>query len=293
MSFFNLIRFFIISYILFNIYKVISFIYKNFIRKRKNLGKIYGENSWAMITGATDGIGKGFCEELAREGFNLILVSRTLEKLEKVSKELEDKFKIKTHIVPFDFSKNHDIENYYKNFSNIAENFDVSILVNNVGTIDRGYHHQVPLEGFFNTVNVNIIPQTVLTKIFSKFLTKREKRSAVIDLSSITAELPLPFRAIYSASKCFNYYLSRALAEEYRNFNIDFLCVKPLYVASLMTKKIADGWKVITPEQCASGSLNDLGYENETNGHWIHKLQAAVLTKVPAWILYKVYERKK
>ncbi len=54
------------------------------IRPRSNLLKKYGEGSWAVVTGASDGIGVGFCKELAREGFNICLVSRTLKKMEEV-----------------------------------------------------------------------------------------------------------------------------------------------------------------------------------------------------------------
>ena len=63
-------------------------IYKNFLRPRLNFKKRYGENSWALITGATNGIGLGFAEELAKEGFNLVLVGRSTDKLLKCKVEL-------------------------------------------------------------------------------------------------------------------------------------------------------------------------------------------------------------
>ena len=64
-----------------------------------NMTAKYSKDSWAFVTGATDGIGKGFCQQLAKQGFNIVLVSRTLSKLEKVAKEIEDEFKVKTKVI--------------------------------------------------------------------------------------------------------------------------------------------------------------------------------------------------
>merc|ERR1719369_1814236 len=61
--------------------------------------------TWAVVTGATDGIGKGFSLELAKQGMNIVLVSRNMEKLEVVSKEIEEKYDVKTKVVDIDFSK--------------------------------------------------------------------------------------------------------------------------------------------------------------------------------------------
>lgn len=292
-SFLEPVKYFLYAYLLFVLFKSILFVYKNFIRKRHNLQIRYGgKDTWAMVTGATDGIGRGFCEELAREGFNIILVSRTLEKLQKVAQEISSDFKVKTEVVQLNFAENIKPEDYIKTFTPLKEKYDIAILVNNVGFNHRGYHSEIPLESFITMINVNIVPQTILTKLFSEKLMKRNKRSAVIDLSSVTAEMPLSYRSMYAATKSFNYYLSRALGEEYKNLNIDFLCVKPLFVASLMTMKKADNFKVITPNQCASGSLNDLGYEFTTYGHWIHKIQAFFLLHFPARLIYKLFERK-
>ena len=110
---------------------LLNAIYKTFSRKRKNLQERYGQNSWALVTGATDGIGKTFCFELAKENFNIILVSRTLSKLKKVSQEIEKEFpKVKTSCVEFDFYNKNDIAEYTKTFGDLQQKFDISLLVN-------------------------------------------------------------------------------------------------------------------------------------------------------------------
>ena len=80
----------------------------------------YGQNSWAVVTGASDGIGRGFCEELARIGFNIVLISRTKTKLDTVAKSLtEINPSIKTKIIIYDFSINNKTFNYIESFSNL------------------------------------------------------------------------------------------------------------------------------------------------------------------------------
>jgi 17beta-estradiol 17-dehydrogenase / very-long-chain 3-oxoacyl-CoA reductase len=280
-----IIKLFIKLYLVYTIIKVLLFTYKNFIRKRMNLKKRYGENSWVLVTGATDGLGKVFCEEFAREGFNIILVSRTLEKLEKVSKEIENKFSVKTHYIQFDFL-NTDIQKYKDTFEEVTKKYDLSILVNNIGLLEVGFMKNVEMQSCHNMAVANIIPQTVMTKLFCKYMSSRTDRSAVIDISSFSSLIPFTRYAIYGATKTFNLYLSRALAEEYESFNIDFMGVKPSYIATPMTGMKNDYITVLSPEQVVYGTLNDLGYEKETCGHWIHKITYNLARCIPKQFYY-------
>jgi 17beta-estradiol 17-dehydrogenase / very-long-chain 3-oxoacyl-CoA reductase len=253
----------------------------------------YGENSWALITGATDGIGKALCEELAREGFNIILVSRTLEKLKKVSESLlKINPDIKTHIIEYDFNNKNNLNDYTSTFSSIGETYDISILINNVGLDHHNTFDRVKIDHIYSMINLNIIPQTMLTKIFLNKLNSRNKRSSIITLSSFAGEFPFPMKSLYSATKIFSHYLSVALSEEMKMTNrIDWLSVKPLEVETVMSTTKADGFSVITTKQCADAILNDLGYESETYTHWAHKVQAALLGFVPKCVMYEVFRR--
>lgn len=97
-----------------------------------NLGRVdlrsYGQ--WAIITGCTDGIGKAYAEYIAKEGINLVLISRTLEKLNEQASELRDKFNIKTKVIAADFTEPDSI---YPNIRAQIANLDIGILINNVG----------------------------------------------------------------------------------------------------------------------------------------------------------------
>jgi 17beta-estradiol 17-dehydrogenase / very-long-chain 3-oxoacyl-CoA reductase len=98
-------------------------VYSTFFKPRKNLALRYGPGSWAIVTGASDGIGKAFCFDLALQGFKICLVARNKEKLQRVETELQEhlrknkKEKVETKIILFDFSKSAEPKELEKLFS--------------------------------------------------------------------------------------------------------------------------------------------------------------------------------
>ena len=275
----NLLFSFIIFYCLYIIFKIIIILYKKFIRKPLNLTERYGEGSYALITGATDGIGKEFCIQLAKLKFNLILVSRNIEKLNKVSDELKNKFiNLQTILIEFDFSKKFSIKDYEKFFLNNKEikNLDISILINNIGISQRELFTNYSLEFIMDTININIVSQSLLTKIFINKLLNRNKKSAIISMSSYSATLPLILSSIYCASKIYDDYLIRAIAEENKGKNIDFLSVRPQYVNTPSRAEHKKEFKAISTEECVTGIFQDLGYETVTNGYWSHCIKGVI-----------------
>ena len=275
----NLLFSFIIFYCLYIIFKIIIILYKKFIRKPLNLTERYGEGSYALITGATDGIGKEFCIQLAKLKFNLILVSRNIEKLKKVSDELKNKFiNLQTILIEFDFSKKFSIKDYEKFFLNNKEikNLDISILINNIGISQRELFINYSLEFIMDTININIVSQSLLTKIFINKLLNRNKKSAIISMSSYSATLPLILSSIYCASKIYDDYLIRAIAEENKGKNIDFLSVRPQYVNTPSRAEHKKEFKAISTEECVTGIFQDLGYETVTNGYWSQCIKGVI-----------------
>ncbi|CAI9587288.1 unnamed protein product [Staurois parvus] len=85
---------------------------------------------WAVVTGATDGIGKAYARELAKRGLDVVLISRTLEKLKKVAAEIEKEFGRKTRVIQVDFTNGSHI---YQKIKEELEDLEIGILVNNVG----------------------------------------------------------------------------------------------------------------------------------------------------------------
>ena len=83
-------------------YTVCKGIMKYVVLPRRNLSQRYG-SGWALVTGASDGIGKAYCMELAKSGFNIVLMARNHAKLEAVAKEIRNVYKVQTKIIVYDF----------------------------------------------------------------------------------------------------------------------------------------------------------------------------------------------
>ena len=109
-----------------------------------------------MVTGATDGIGKQYALQLAAKGFNIGLVARNPEKLEKVAKEIEEAYKVETKQVVFDFDT-HYTEEVVKEYQEKLQVFDqVSVLVNNAGVGSFEPADVLDVSKATTTINVNI-----------------------------------------------------------------------------------------------------------------------------------------
>jgi len=227
--------------------------------------------SWAVVTGATDGIGKGFCEELARQGMNIILVSRNMEKLMLVANEIEKNHDVKTKVVDIDFTKDKDAQSRLE-----AETgqLDIGILVNNVGV---SYQHP---EYFLNIedgasqcraiVDCNIISMMDVTRAVLPGMVARNK-GAVINMSSFLAHSG-PLLSVYAASKAFVMQFSKDIQLEYKDQGITVMCAAPYYVASNMSKIKKTSWTTPSPTTYSRSVLGQLGLVGVTAGFWSHDI---------------------
>lgn len=239
---------------------------------RTDLSARYGKNSWAVITGASDGIGKTFAFELAKAGFNIVLVGRSQEKLQGVEKELKSKYQSTQTKIIVEDSENASDDQFSKRIVDQVKGLDVSFLVNNAGILIRENYTKIPVTDIKKIVTVNALAPALITRAFLPLLSQR-KRSAMISVGSIAGEHPNRGFHIYGATKAFLDYISRGLKDEHKN--IDFLSLKPSYVSTKMSGMQA-GLVVVTPEECTRSALRALGHTESTYGHWKHSVLAAV-----------------
>ena len=251
-------------------------------RPRFNLGARYGNGTWAVVTGASDGIGKAFAFELASRGFNIVLVSRTQEKLELVAKALQYKYPaIQTRVIVADFV-NAAEENFAENIFEQVKDLDISILINNAGGFIKKPYLDISTKEIRDLIVLNSLSHALVSRVFLPKMSARDKKSAIINVSSIAGGFAQPHRQIYSASKGFLDYLSRGLSSEYPN--IDILSVKPAYVITGMTSFRQPDTGAITPEQLVEASLNSLGRTTHTYGHWKHRVRGWFILGMPQWL---------
>ena len=154
---------------------------------------------WALITGASAGIGKEFAQQLASRGLNVVLVARRTDKLEALSKELQQRFQVKTRIITCDLSQ----DDFLPVIQAGSDDLDISLLVNNAGAPGhRGWLINRSLEDIDATLHLNIRVQVHMMHHFGNRIAKRGG-GGIIQVASLAGHLTTPFMAEYSSSKCY------------------------------------------------------------------------------------------
>lgn len=178
----------------------------------------------ALITGASSGIGRDIARELSKKGYDLVLVSRDENKLNKVKEELE-KANVKIETISTDLSIEENCKEIHKNVKN------VDILVNNAGFGDCGNFTKTSLEKELNMIKTNITAYHILTKLYLIDMKKKGK-GKILNVASIAGFMPGPLMATYYATKAYVVRLSESIREELKkeksNVQISILCPGPV-----------------------------------------------------------------
>lgn len=157
----------------------------------------------AVITGATDGIGKGYAFELARKGFSILLVSRTQSRLDDVKAQIEKETSSEVRTIVFDFSS-ADIDYYEHSLLSQIRALDIGILVNSVGSTFEypDLYHKVDggVKLFRHITVINIIPVTLLMAAVLPQMYERNS-GIIVNVASSSAYYKLRWFSVYAASK--------------------------------------------------------------------------------------------
>ncbi len=131
-----------------------------------------------MVTGASDGIGEAYSYELAKSGFNIVLVSRTEEKLQRVALKIRQEYKVQTRIIQYDFEgfgSPEKVRELYDKFDSALADIsqDICILANNAGKAHVNLIHNHSVEMCFNMVNVNVNAVMFVARYFLALFKQR------------------------------------------------------------------------------------------------------------------------
>lgn len=179
---------------------------------------------WALITGASSGIGLEFARIFAKNQVNLILVARNNNALNSLSKELIKLYKIKVIIHPLDLSEVSNAEILVGKLS--KQKINPTYLINNAGFGDYGTFTQTSWEKELKMINLNITTLTYLTKMYATKMLGGEP-AYIVNVASGAAFQPGPLMAVYFATKAYVLHLSEAVSEELSGTNVSLTTLCP------------------------------------------------------------------
>jgi short-subunit dehydrogenase len=178
----------------------------------------------ALVTGASSGIGRAFAEELAARGMNLVLVARSCGPLEQLATELTQRAGVRVEPIPGDLCRPDEVERVYR--SACARGLAPDVLINNAGVGSYGPFETLSLDVERNQILLNTVAVAELTRLCLPAMVSRGE-GAVINVASAAAFQPLPYMAVYAATKAFVLSFSEALWAQYRGSGVRVLALCP------------------------------------------------------------------
>nr|XP_012317356.2 testosterone 17-beta-dehydrogenase 3 [Aotus nancymaae] len=238
---------------------------------------------FTVITGAGDGIGKAYAFELAKRGLDVVLISRTLEKLQVIGAEIEQTTGSSVKIIQADFTK----DDIYEDIKEKLTGLEIGILVNNVGMLPNllPSHFLNAPDEIQSLIHCNITSVVKMTQLILKHMESRRK-GLILNISSGVALFPWPLYSMYSASKAFVCTFSKALQVEYKAKEVIIQVLTPYAVSTAMTKYLNTNMITKTADEFVKESLNYVTIGGETCGCLAHELLAGFLSLIPAWAFY-------
>jgi 17beta-estradiol 17-dehydrogenase / very-long-chain 3-oxoacyl-CoA reductase len=245
------------------------------------------KGTYAVITGASDGIGKEFALQLAKKGYNLLLISRTQSKLESLADDIQKTIKgIEVSTFAMDFAQNSEAD--YALLAQLIKTLDVGILINNVGL-----SHSIPVS-FLDTddkemkdiVTINVTGTLRITKLVAPKIVEK-KRGLILTMASFGGVFPTPYLATYSGSKAFLQHWSVALASELAPYGVHVQIIQSHLVVSAMSKIRKTSFLVPSPKAFVRAALGKIGRRAGSQDiaytstpWWSHALMQWVITNL-------------
>ncbi len=183
----------------------------------------YGD--WALVTGASAGIGAEFARALAREGLSVVLTARREERLRSLGDELEKSFNVAVRVVPIDLAAPDGPDRLV----DAVADLEIGVLVNNAGAGYAGRFDKQDPRRLSELVALNCAAPTLLTNrlLSGPSGMVARGRGAVIFTGSAAAHQPMPLHGVYAATKAYDLFLGEALFIELRRLGIDVLVLEP------------------------------------------------------------------
>jgi len=184
-----------------------------------------------LVTGASSGIGESLARRFAADGCKLVLVARSVDKLDALAANLSADYGVRVFVQPADLSQSDAARSLAADLK--RQRVSVDILVNNAGVLEHGSFAKIPLARHQAMIDLNI---TGLTAMLAHFLPPMLKRGhgRILNVASIASFQPVPTLATYAATKAYVLSLTEALAEELKDSGVTITALCPGITATSM-----------------------------------------------------------
>jgi hypothetical protein len=179
---------------------------------------------YALITGASKGIGRAIALELARRNYDLLLTARSSDLLKEAAEEIQKIYPVVIHFMALDLTENNASQKLHDWC--IENNYRVSILINNAGAGMVGLFQDSSLEKNIKLILLNVVAPTQLCQLFIPLL-RQHAQSYILNIASTASYQAIPYLAVYASSKAYIQKLSRSLSQELSKEGISVTCISP------------------------------------------------------------------
>jgi short-subunit dehydrogenase len=256
---------------------------------------------YALVTGASSGIGRQISTELAQRGYSIVAVSNQPEQLDNLKKELEKAFAITVHVFNIDLSKEGAGKIVFEHCE--TNHLEVEVLVNNAGMLVIGDAVTVDYSRAAAILQLHVNTPALLSQLFGKKMSAR-KAGYILNVSSISAVMPYPIISFYGPSKTFVRSFTRALRTEMKSNGIKVTCLLPgatataLYDTHTVNIPLAMRLGVMKkPERVAHAAVKSLFKGRaECIPGVLNKMVVFLLPLIPTFMIewiYRLRNRKK
>lgn len=181
-------------------------------------------NRTALVTGSTSGIGKAFADKLAAIGYDLILVSKNKDKLNKQAQDLKENYPIQTSIIDCDLTQADSAQFVYERVLKLDKSVD--LLINNAGFNECGSFLETNAYKEIDMIHLHIIFTTQMMKLFLPTMVKNNY-GRILNVGSTGSYIPCPYDSVYSATKAYILHISKALNAEFKNTGVSITTLCP------------------------------------------------------------------
>ena len=251
---------------------------------------------YALVTGASSGIGWHFAEALARKGYQIIAVSNQPDRLDDLRKKLEKDYSVRVITLTIDLARDSAAEEVFDYCS--ENNLEVEVLINNAGIFFFGEIAGIDPSKVRSMIALHNMTPVMLCRLFGGKMVGR-RRGFILNISSISAVMPYPGISLYGPTKTFLRHFTRALRTEMRDHGVNVTCLLPgavdtaLYDATDYNAPLLRKLRVIKPPaKIADAGLSAL-FKNKAEcvPGVLNKIILVVMPLIPHFIISHINRR--